>query len=216
MVSLGLYIQDFRDFLLSGDGQRWLADADEKKKSLQAALSKENFPKLAEENMREVLVRLESLSNEKASETFSVLMRKYGLEDVKGELYYLLYGERPLEERYDEVRKGIPELPFEVLLEIATFAVPRDFCIWNEASRQMLVFVGHSRMYGLSEKAFKGDVSGWDYVHCKSALNHVREQLRSYLQRKVDFVDVHLFSRYMLENEVSKIMKATTATKSDR
>ncbi len=183
-------------------------DADEKKQFMQKALSKENFPKLSEEAFSQLSACLDSVPKEKAAEAVQTLTSKYGLENLKGELYYFLFGERPIEERFDEIRKAIPDWPIGFLLEMATFAAPRDFCMWNNEAKQMVKFVGLSRMHGLSEEAFTEAFSGWDYVACKTALNHVREQLRSYLQRRVDFVDVHLFARYMYDNEIRKALKA--------
>ena len=208
MASLGLYLRDFREFLSSDEGRQRLAEAEEKKQLMQKALSKENFPKLNEEAFPQLFARLHSVPEEKAARAVETLTSKYGLENLKGELYYFLFGERPIEERFDEIRKAIPDWPTEFVLEMATFAGPREFCMWNNEAKQMIKFVGQSRMHGLSEKAFTKEFSGWDYVACKTALNQIREQLRSYLQRRADFVDVLLFARYMYDNEISKVLKA--------
>jgi hypothetical protein len=51
-------------------------------------------------------------------------------------------------------------------------------------------------MHGLEETAFREKISGLDYVFAKLALNHLREAISAYIQNKMSFMDVYLFTRF--------------------
>jgi len=198
-VVLGLYIQRFAAFLKTDEGSFWAEKAEAKKKLYSSLLAKEALDGLKEEGVRDLLGGLDSLGGEERSSLSGDLLKVYGLESIRELVKYLLYGDDPLEERYDRVARSMPEIGQRAISELAMYAAPRDFCLWDEATMQTLVFIGQSRMHGLSEKAFGEEISGLDYVACKVAMNHIKEQLRPYLQRKVDFVDAYLFSRFINE-----------------
>lgn len=199
MIVLGLYLQRFTEFLRSEEGKAWLERVNTKKNLFRGLLEQSVIDSLSEESVRKIFENLESMPIHQAIPLAELLLEVYGIEGLKEHLKYLLYGVDPLEERFEQVRRGVPELTPEALMEVATYAVPRDFCIWDEKARRTVRFVGQSRMHGLSDRAFAGEMTGTDYVSCKVALNHLREQVRAYQQRKVDFVDAYLFVRYISE-----------------
>lgn len=168
-------------------------------------LGRDAIDELKEEGLRGIFRETERL--QKPVELGSEILSNYGLNTAREQIKHFLYGEEaPLEVRFDEVTAYIPELPVEALMEIATFASPRDFCIWDEDAKRTIVFVGHNRMHGLSENAFTGKISGWEYVACKTALNHMKEQLRAYVFGRVDFVDTMMFTQYVSKNIMPRVL----------
>lgn len=205
MVILGLYLQRFAEFLLGEEGKAWLDQAKAKKDLFGGLLGQSAIDGLSEDGVRKIFENLEGVPSHQSIQMAQHLLSVYGLEGLREHLKYFMYGVDPLEDRFEQVRRGVPELPSEALMELATFAVPRDFCIWDENAKRTVRFVGQSRMHGLSEHAFSGEISGMDYVSCKVALNHLREQVRAYQQRKVDFVDAYLFVRYMSKQVMTRL-----------
>lgn len=170
--------------------------------------SMENVSSLSREKLEKVFNELETVGRSHASLVFQKIVDKYGLESLREHISYFLYGSDPLEERFDNVFAQILELPQLALMEIATLAQPAKFCIWDEAAKQTIIFIGHSHMHGLSRSAFNENISGLDYVFAKLALNHVREHLAAYLNRKVDFVEIYVFTRFSWDF-IKKTLKAS-------
>ncbi|MEM1945460.1 MAG: hypothetical protein QXH12_05475 [Candidatus Caldarchaeum sp.] len=179
-----------------------------RKKEMKTTFSMENVSSLSYEQLETVFNELETVERSRASMVFHTIAAKYGVESLREHISYFLYGSDTLEDRFDKVFTQIPELPQLGLMEIATLAQPTKFCIWDHAAKQTIIFIGHSSMHGLSKTAFNENISGLDYVFAKLALNHLREHLAAYLNRKVDFVEMYLFTSFSC-SFINKTLKAS-------
>ncbi|MEM2485133.1 MAG: hypothetical protein QXU87_07145 [Candidatus Caldarchaeum sp.] len=174
---------------------------DERRKICNQVLSEENIDSAKAEDVELVFNNFQTGDFYKGVKS---AVEKYGYRNLVEYLKYFLYGSDPLEHRFDRFFLAMPEIPQLAVMEVVTFAQPKSFCIWDVSAKKTIRYIGHSRMHGLSEDSFKDVIAGLDYVWAKLALNHVRQVLSAYSGRKIDFVDVYLFTRYVYEEWILK------------
>ncbi|MEM0440179.1 MAG: hypothetical protein QW463_01075 [Candidatus Caldarchaeum sp.] len=196
-----LLADDFVNYYRSEEAKQVLTFLDEKKKFFTMVFGEESIDSVKPEHLNDVFGMLSTAGWRQILEA---VLNKYGFESVVEHVKYFLYGSEPLEIRFDTFFERLPEVPQLALMEVATFAQPKNFCIWDDAAKKTIIYIGHSRMHGLSETSFQETISGLDYVWARFALNHVRQILSAYVSRKIDYVDVHLFTRFVYDRFVLK------------
>jgi hypothetical protein len=192
MTPLISLIEEYRSSYEVAWLQELKAYLTQRSKSLSALLSEEKIDGLTEKDLFHIfngLVTVQPLD-------VVALVRTHGFEAVREHLKNFLYGSAPLEERFDIITASFPEVPQLAFMEVATLTQPRKFCIWDEDAKRTIVYIGHRQMHGLEETAFGEKISGLDYVFAKLALNHLREVLSAYMNNKMSFIDVYLFTRF--------------------
>ncbi|BAJ51051.1 hypothetical protein CSUB_C1199 [Candidatus Caldarchaeum subterraneum] len=198
---LDILVNDFIKFFSSDLSTRLKEIVDERRKICKQVLSEENIDSAKAEDLELVFNNFLTGDFDKG---FKAAVEKYSYRNLVEHLKYFLYGSDTLEQRFDRFFLAIPELPQLAVMEVATFAQPKSFCIWDVSAKSTIRYIGHSRMHGLSEDSFKDFIAGLDYVWAKLALNHVRQILSAYSGRKTDFVDVYIFTRYVYEEWILK------------
>jgi len=196
-----ILITDFVENIGSPEIQNVLKLCDEKRKIFGALLDEKAIDDLKRTELDRILKNLVTVE---AYQIYNSIINKYGFESFTSHLKYFLYGSDPLEIRFDTFFTDIPELPQLALMEISTFAQPKNFCIWDDGAKKTVQFLGQGRMHGLSESSFHEEIKGIDYVWAKLALNQIRQAISAYLNRKIDFVDVFVFTTYVHSKWVSK------------
>jgi hypothetical protein len=192
MTPLTFLIEEYRSSYEASWLQELRTYLTQRSKSLSALLSEEKIDGLIEKDLFHVfngLVTVQSLD-------VDALVKTHGFEAVREHLKNFLYGSAPLEERFDLITSSFPEIPQLAFMEVATLAQPKKYCIWDEDAKRTIVYIGHRRMHGLEETAFREKISGLDYVFAKLALNHLRQAISAYIQNKMSFIDVYLFTRF--------------------
>jgi hypothetical protein len=189
MTPLISLIEEYRSSYEVAWLQELRAYLTQRSKSLSALLSEEKIDGLTEKDLFHIFNGLQPLD-------VVALVRTHGFEAVREHLKNFLYGSAPLEERFDIITASFPEVSQLAFMEVATLAQPRKFCIWDEDAKRTIVYIGHRHMHGLEETAFGEKISGLDYVFAKLALNHLREVLSAYMNNKMSFIDVYLFTRF--------------------
>ncbi|MCS6784295.1 MAG: hypothetical protein NZ581_03765 [Candidatus Caldarchaeum sp.] len=196
-----LLVTDFLQYAATSEARQRFNEYNSRKKTIEPLLSEENIDNVKPDELEDVF---RSLQTCQAHPSYLLILERYGLESLREHLKYFLYGSDPLEIRFDTFFEQIPEMPQLALMEVATFAQPRNFCIWDEAAKKTIIYIGHSRMHGLSETSFQEKIAGLDYVWAKLALNHVRQILSAYAGSRCDFVDVFFFTNFVYEKWVMK------------
>jgi len=202
MVTLGLYIEKYVEFLRTDEGRSWLTDASDHKKFFQSIYGEEAIKRLTESSFYSSLERIRSVPQAQAISVARRLVSEHEINAVAQELNFFIRGEATLEARFDRIKDALPEMPQTLFMEIGMLTAPRELCLWDENARRTIVFVGHSRMHGLDASAFGDAIDGWRYVACKAALNLIKEQIRAHRRERIDFVDAWLFTRFMCEKEI--------------
>jgi len=202
MVTLGFYVENYVGFLQSNDGRMWLAEGADNRKFFQTIYGEESIENLTEADFYASMERIQDVPQAQAVRVARGLVSKCGIKTLAQELNFFIRGQATLEARFDEIRTALPEMPQLLFMEIGMFSAPREHCLWDENAKRSVVFVGHGRMHSLSPSAFREEIDGFDYVAAKTALNHVKEQIRAYRRERIDFVDAWLFAKFMCEKVI--------------
>lgn len=198
---IDILITDFLKYSRTPEARRVFEDYSERKKWMGSLFAEESIDVLDADGLDKVFRGLLTVD---AYNAYVTVAEKYGHESLRELFKYFLYGTDPLEQRFDSFFERVPEIPQLALMEIATFAQPKNFCIWDEPAKKTIIYIGHSRMHGLSETSFQERIGGLDYVWAKLALNQVRQTISAYAGDKCDFVDVFVFTNFVYDKWVLK------------
>ncbi|MCS6769040.1 MAG: hypothetical protein NZ570_01200, partial [Candidatus Caldarchaeum sp.] len=132
---------DFIKFVETPDARRTFDEYEARKKHLGSLFSEESIDSVKEEDFAEVFRNLLTID---AYRGYLAAVDKYSYESIREHFKYFLYGTDPLEMRFDSFFEHIPEINQLAVMEIATFAQPKNFCIWDEAAKKTIIYIGHN------------------------------------------------------------------------
>ncbi|AFL95277.1 hypothetical protein CL1_1074 [Thermococcus cleftensis] len=98
-----------------------------------------------------------------------------GMEKIRKELFNLLYGGAPFEERFDRFMGSIKGLGPASVTELLCLFNPREYGIWNDKARKALGLLGFDDELPLG----KYRISGEEYGRFNSVAKEIAAELRS-------------------------------------
>ena len=202
--ALSDYIDSYKKWLNTEEGQQNLREHREHSAFFKEKLSKDNIEKLNEEEFKEIYEKLwaSNIWGNKAWYVQNKLLLPNGLDKIKTELKKLLYGDKKIDERFDDFNKNIKGFGSSSISEILHFVFPDKYCLWNDKPKTVLPFL-HIDI--LPERFFKYSISsGKDYLECVNALSSLKDFLIEKGFDNPDFIDLdcvlwHTFNKIDLK-----------------
>lgn len=198
------YIEQFKERLevnLSDAG--WEKERRERTVLFQDLLAKDNIDNLTEEKFARIIESLWA-SDLWKNKRYLVgkILRENGLPKLEDELKELLYGDDPIDRRFDRFIRNIKGLGPSSVTEILVFVFPDKYCLWNDKPKNVLPLLGMKDL--LPDRVYKYAINGKDYVKCTQALTLVKQELDKSGFKQVDFLDVDIFMWLLFSELVVK------------
>ena len=96
------------------------------------------------------------------------------IEELRKNLFDLIWGDDPLHKRYDRFRRKVKYMGSAQITEILSFINPKKYAIWNRRSRAALNLLGFGKILPLN----KWDISGSEYERINEVVGEIAGLLR--------------------------------------
>jgi hypothetical protein len=176
-----------------------------KPREFKTKLSSENLSKITKSDFIEIYKNL-WVSNfwENKDWNINQIIEKNGLDNLKNQLYQLLYGTESFEKRYDSFREKIKGFGISAISEILNMVYPEKNCLWNNKTKLVLDYLNLRQ--NLPERLFKYNLlTGKEYSQGIDYLKTVKDELYSFGVK--DFVDLDLFFWFLYNYIIPKDVK---------
>ena len=198
------YAKQFSDFMKTDQGKEWQNEREERIKLFRNLLSKENIDRLSENDFGRII---ESLWASQIWGNKEYLIKKIltdnGLLKIREELKELLYGSRPISERFDRFRRNIKGLGPSSITEILTHLFPNKCSMWNVKPKTVLPFLKMKTL--LPDKVYKYSITGKEYMECNKVLMLIGDEMEECDFEKVDFMDVDYFLFFIFDKIIPQV-----------
>ncbi len=135
-------IPKFESFLRS-DGQKWQKERIDKDEFLKTYFfDKEALVSLEEGTLRELIQKLWAFAGWTNKDYLLDEMLKSGLDKIKQDFYILLFSNKPIAERFDQVKKNIRMMGATGISEILSHYNKNEYPIWSRRVRDGLIYLG--------------------------------------------------------------------------
>jgi len=169
----------------------------------QRIFSRRNVQHLTEQDFVDAVKRLWASRIWRNKDYFTgKILADNGIEKIRSALQILLYGEMPLEKRFDFFSSRIRGLGTSSITELLAFVFPNEYGIWNDKPKNVFPLLGLDRL--LPERAFKHQLTGKDYVACNDLLKQIRVEMQTFGFEDVDLLDVDILMWLLFLEEVKK------------
>jgi hypothetical protein len=169
------------------EGEQWREERQEKDRFFHQYFSKEAIDNLDEGTLRELVHVLWAFSGWTNKDYLFDEMMSGGLATIMGAFKHLLYGNEPVADRFDFVRKNVRMMGAASISEILTHHDHNTYPIWNSRSRQGLIRLGMNE----TRLPKSAQITGGQYAtFCKLALDF-REQIAKQYSGFDDFFELN-------------------------
>ena len=208
------YGEKFKKWLKTENGKKEKQDHQDHTNYFKLKLSSENLSKLKKSDLVELYKNLWVSSFWENKDWYiNQIIEKNGFDNVKNELYQLLYGTESFEKRYDSFREKIKGFGISAISEILNMVYPENYCLWNDKSKTVLEFLNLKQ--NIPERLFKYNLlTGGEYSQCIDYLNGIKNELYSFDVK--DFVDLDLFFWYIHKNIIPQNWKKDSQLEYDK
>jgi len=169
------HIENFKKYSKSEEYRRDLKNRWEREEFIANALKEENIETMTEFDFGEIISKLWA-SQMWANKEYLVrrIVEDNGLDKIKNNLRYLLYGQDPFEIRYDQFVGNVKGLGPASITEILCFFNPEKYGIWNDKARKALKKLGFEDILPLN----KYRISGKEYMKFNKVARGIVEELK--------------------------------------
>lgn len=209
------YANQFIAFLKTSDGLEGQKERKEKRAFLKRVLSKENLNVLTKDKFGKVIKSLWA-SDFWGNKEYLVnkIFSDNGLPKLRSELEELLYGNNPLDTRYDRFRRNIKGLGPSSITEILAFVLSDKCGLWTKSPKNVLPFLGMKTL--LPDRVYKYSINGRDYVKCNEVLGLIKNEVSLQSELKdVDFIDVDFFMWFVFSEVMERQAKSLLIVKEE-
>lgn len=155
-------------------------------------LSKEKIQNLTEVDFGEIISMLWA-SGFWVNKDYLIntIISSNGMDKIRKEMFNLLYGSAPPEQRYQKFMEEIKGLGPSSITEILTYIHPDKCGIWNDKARKALKILGFEKMLPLN----KYKINAKEYKKFNGVLVEIAEELKKAGYKDADpfFVDYYLY-----------------------
>lgn len=192
------YMAPYGNWLKTDEANEWLATEKERMDSYKKLLHRNNVEKLTEEEIKSLKSGLWAMkfwtSKDWALKQF---FEKNDMNVFRRELKMLLWGDEPIQERYDKFREHVWGMGAAAVTEILAFMNPDSCGIWNEKVRRASHILGLDNLLP-SEKY---NITGEGYEHCNRVFGLIRDELLSGGLKDQTVFGTHLFLYFVTINQ---------------
>lgn len=192
------YMAPYGNWLKTDEANEWLAAEKERMDSYKKLLHMDNIEKLTEEEIASLRSGLWAMkfwtSKDWALKQF---FEKNDMNVFRRELKMLLWGDEPIQDRYDRFREHVWGMGASAITEILAFINPDSCGIWNEKVRRA------SRILGLGNllPSEKYNITGEEYEHCNKVFRLISDELQLGGLNKQTVFGTHLFMYFAGTNQ---------------
>ncbi len=128
--AIGFHIEGFKKFLEGQDAKKALSDFESRTWLFKNLLGEQTLPNLTEQGLGQVLKSLWAL-NFWSNKDYKIkqLLESNGFGTIRGNLWVLLHGTGPIEQRYDTFRKSVKGFGPAMITEILVTMFPDKYCL---------------------------------------------------------------------------------------
>ncbi len=208
MSLLRNYFDSYKSFKQSEISRDWSREREEKKHLFSYAFSKKMLRKASDEEFIKALVdALDPLWAMavwvKREQRIKQIIERNGVKRLRGMFYDLIYGNAPLEERFDNFLASIWGLGATVT-EILCSVDPEKYAMWNKkvvtAIEKLGLLEELMRTLGLRRRRTGIlNINGRQYVKIIRLLENLRRELEQIAQQHIDFLELDYFLYYVVE-----------------
>jgi hypothetical protein len=218
MSLLENYFSRYLSFKSSETGKAWTKEREDKRRLLLRAFSE----KMLKEDSDEEFIRalIEALSSlwamavwTKREQRINQIIERNGVKKLRDMFYELIYGEGPLEERFDNFLANVWGLGVAAVTEILCFINPEKYAMWNKkvvlAIEKLGLLEELAKTLGLKKNRVMGiqSISGRQYVKIINFLDKLRAKVEQLAKQKVDFLKLDYFLYYIAEVAVTPVIE---------
>lgn len=186
------FVPMFKAFL--SDPVRGKADLQARKERIDLyadLLSSEGIVVIDEQNFGKLISTLWSFAMwGNKSYLLSKILKDNPLEELKPKLSDLLYGDSPLEERFDHFRQETTHFGPATISELLSFVHPDECGLWNKRARDALEILGFSDAFPFLNTY---QISGQQYVSFNALLRDISQELAEHQIVDLDLLGVDYF-----------------------
>lgn len=196
-------IAQFKAFLETEEAKEWEKEREERPLLFKRLLSEEHIRDLTEDDFGSIIKSLwASVIWRNKEYLINKILKDNGIQKLRQELKELLYGARPLNERYDRFRGSIKGLGGSSITEILVFTFPDKYCLWNEKARRVMPLLQLEDL--LPVRIAPSIINGDQYARCNEVFELIRQELSVHGIEKPDFLDVDLFLWFLFDKILRK------------
>jgi|GEM_PF-5038135 hypothetical protein len=199
------YTQEFLKWMEEPNSLDWRGTLEERKCLFANILGEKHIDNLKRRDVMEMLTYSWAESewwSDKPWKAMKVL-EKNGLVKLRKELKLLLYGNDPIEKRFDVFLTNIKGLGAAYTTEILTFIFPEKYCLWNRVAADVSIYLGINELLPYNLWKDKMKITGESYVKCCDVLQTLRRQLETCGLVKSNLIDVYHFIFYLNRSRIS-------------
>jgi len=168
-------VPGFLQYLETKEGRESLKERADRKRLFGSYFGRESIEELTEEQLREALKILWANAMWSNKDYLvDKILEANPFPELKERLKELLWGERPLQERYDEFMESVKYLKTAQITEIMCFTRPDDYALWNRRVMDALSQLGFGDVLPVG----KYYPSGAEYETIVQAFKEVADALR--------------------------------------
>jgi len=170
------HFEQFRKFLETEEAKSWKQERHDRTQLYARLLNPDAVERLTEIELGQILEGLWANAGW-TNKTYVAdrVLKTNELSHLKSELRNLLWGDEPLEQRYDEFMKTVKGLGPASVTEIMAFVHPAQCGLWNDRTREAIRVVGLDKRTPPPDK-YK--ISGREYVQFNRVLAAIRDLMK--------------------------------------
>jgi hypothetical protein len=185
------YTPFFIRYLTDQEREADLQERQERTEVLQNLLSKDNLNGMTEVEFGQVISMLwASLMWGNKGFLVDRLINDNGIDKIKNCLKDLLWGIRPLAERYDEFRNQLKGFGPGMITEILSFVHPDACGLWNDKARKALIMLDFERSFPIVKKY---QITGREYEKINELLHVIKLELINLGIQDLDLLGIDYF-----------------------
>lgn len=186
-------LDSFVEYLKDANDNFGFKERIERKKYYQS-FDYDKIMKMNQDDMLEYIKKLWSVIPVSAAK----IIDKNGFEKFKEYLANLLYGDGPIQERFDSFYNNIDIFKTKAMSEVLSYNYPNEFMIWDSKIELLFNLIG--------VKDINPSDSNYDYAWYKKLLKYgeiVRKKLSNKLGKELDFLAADYFYAYVAEEGIN-------------
>ena len=202
------YYTEYKEFKNTDSGRSWSREREVKKKLLASTFSKQILKEASDKEFVNAFIKV--LSNlwamavwTKREQRINKIIERNGTKKLREELYELIYGNTPFENRFDRFLSNIWGLGVAAITEILCFVEPQKYAMWNKKIVMALNKLGKLeevlRVLGYRGNRIPSILSGKQYLRITSYLGELKKELERLSGDRLDFLELDYFLYYVAE-----------------
>ena len=192
---------EFQAWMETDDAKEWMKDHEKHAKIIKDKLSREAIKNLGEKDLLEIYEILWS-NNNFTNKTYvpKEIIKNNGLEKIRTEITELVYGTKPLSERFDGCKKNLKGMGTSALTELLYCYDNNKYVLWNAETTKHLKKLGLEKIVQRKSARRKGE----QYEILIEEYTKIVEKLKPFGAKNFFDIDCFLYEKFHDVNGVNQ------------